>query len=257
VDALYPEIFVSRAERGRVRGEAHAATIRSIGDDGSVVYERKAVDALGENDLDRIKDAERNHRVVSALRAWIAAGKPNDKPPLSPKGDPIRKVSLATNKKVDVLIRDGAADRGEMVRVDVFRKRNRKGTYEYFLVPIYPHQVADKEHWPTPPDRAIQAKAEEANWSEIGSEHEFMFSVFQRSFIRMVNAKRETFEGYLIKVNRNDGGITLMAHNNKTNETPKTGSRTLHSLQKFSVDRLGRRNEIQRETRTWRGVACT
>lgn len=255
-DAVFPTIFVSRPERGRVRGEAHAATIRSIGDDGSVVYERKAVDAIGEKDLDRIKDAERNHRVVDALRAWIAAGKPKDNPPLSPKGDSIRKVSLATNKKVDVLIRDGAADRGEMVRVDVFRKKSKKGVYEYFLVPIYPHQVADGK-LSTPPNRAIQAKTDESNWPEIGMSYEFVFSLFQRSFLRMVNAKGEAFSGYLIEVNRNDGGITLMTHNDKGKETPKTGSRTLQSLQKFSVHRLGKLHEIQHETRTWRGVACT
>lgn len=254
VDAIFPTIFVSRPERGRVRGEAHAATIRSIGDDGSVVFERKAVDALGDKDLDRIKDAERNHRVVAALREWIAAGKPKDKPPLSPKGDPIRKVSLATNKKVDVLVRDGAADRGEMVRVDVFRKKNKQGVLEFFLVPIYPHQVAELS---VPPNRAVQAKVDEAHWPEIGAEHEFMFSLLQRSFIRMINSKGDAFDGYLIGVNRNDGGITLMAHHDKTKETPKTGSRTLRSLRKFSVDRLGKQHEIQAETRTWRGVACT
>lgn len=258
-DAMYKSLFVSRAERGRVRGEAHAATIRSIGESecGPLVYERKSVEVLSEKDLDRIKDKARNGRVVEALRAWIAADKPKSAPPLSPKGDPIRKVSLVSNKKVDVLVRDGAADRGEMVRVDVFRKKSKKGVFEYFLVPIYPHQIADTQDFIGPPMRAIQAKADENTWPEVGSEHEFLFSLYQRSFVQMVNAKGECFEGYLIAINRSDGGITLMAHNDKSIESPKTGSRTLFSLKKFAVDRLGNRHEIKRETRTWRGVACT
>jgi hypothetical protein len=50
---------------------------------------------------------------VAALREWIASGKPKDRRPLSPKGDAISKVRLATTKKVDVLVRDGVAERGE------------------------------------------------------------------------------------------------------------------------------------------------
>jgi CRISPR-associated endonuclease Csn1 len=257
VDAFFPKIFVSQPERGRVRGEAHAATIRSIGDSGSIVYERKAVDALGDKDLDRIKDAERNHRVVTALRAWIAAGKPKDKPPLSPKGDPIRKVSVATNKKVDVLIRDGAADRGEMVRVDVFRKKNRKGAYEYFLVPIYPHQVVDKEHWPTPPNRAVSAFKEENEWVDLTSDYDFAFSLYQFSFVELEKSDGTFIDGYFRGMHRGTGNINVGAHHSKDAVIEGIGPRRLKFFKKFTVDRLGRRFEIQREIRTWRGVACT
>ncbi len=254
VDALYPTIFVSRAERGRVRGEAHGATIRSIGDNGSVVYERKAVEALGDKDLDRIKDAERNHRVVSSLRAWIAAGKPKDSPPLSPKGDPIRKVSLETNKKVDVLIRDGAADRGEMVRVDLFRKMNRKGIYEFFMVPIYPHQVADQNHYPKAPCAYVRGGGAE---EPLSNEHEFLFSLNPLSFLKIEKQDGTFLDGYFRALDRNTGAIKVSPHETLQTMITGIGVRGLKCIRKYQVDRLGRRNEIQRETRTWRGVACT
>ena len=103
----YARIFVSRAERHRARGESHAATIRQIAErDGeTVVYERKGIEALTEKDLDRVKDPERNAKLVENLRAWIADGKKKGTWPKSPKGDDVKKVRLQTNKKVDVLIR--------------------------------------------------------------------------------------------------------------------------------------------------------
>ena len=102
-------------------------------------------------DLEKVKDSERNAAVIESLRNWIEAGKKDDAPPLSPKGDPISKVTLLTNKKPDVVVREGAVDRGEMARVDVFRKRDKKGTLKHFLVPIYPHQIASEQ---SPPDES-------------------------------------------------------------------------------------------------------
>ena len=37
----------------------------------------------------------------------------------------------------------------------------------------------------------------------------------------------------------------------------RIGTKTLSTFEKYAVDRLGRRFLIERETRTWRGVACT
>lgn len=252
-------VFVSRPERHRARGEGHAATIRQIAErDGkAVVFERKGVEKLTAGDLNRIKDAERNHRLVESLRTWIEAGKPKDAPPLSPKGDPISKVRVATNKKVDVLVRDGAADRGEMVRVDVFRKQKPKGGFEFFLVPVYPHQVMDVADWPFPPNRAIKANEDETDWPVMGAEYEFLFSLRPFSYIQVIKSDGEVIDGYFRGVDRNTGALLISPHNDNTNIRKGIGSRTLNSIQKFHVDRLGRRFEIEQEPRTWHGVPCT
>ena len=252
-------VFVSRAERRRARGEAHAATIRQIGgrDGAQLIYERKAVDSLTEKDLDRVKDPERNAALIVALREWIAAGKPKDRRPLSPKGDPIAKVRLRTSKKADVLIRDGAAERGEMVRVDVFRKKNKREAWAYYLVPIYPHQVADTADWPSPPNRAVQAYTPEAEWPEVTSDFEFLWSVYPFSFVEVEKADGTHIDGYFRGLNRATGAIDISPHQSRSIIVEGTGARTLKGFRKYSVDRLGGRFPIPREKRTWHGVVCT
>ncbi len=251
-------VTVSRAERCRARGEAHAATIRQVREraEQNVVYERKPVDSLTEKDLGRIKDAERNAAVVTALREWVAKGKPKDAPPLSPKGDLIRKVRLMTNKKVDVEVRGGAAERGEMTRVDVFRKYNMKGKAEYFLVPIYPHQVFNQKDWLQPPNQAVVAYKSEDEWPMLDSSYEFMWSVHPFSWIEVEKSNGTFIDGYFRGMDRSTGAILISPHHSKTIVVKGIGTKTLASFRKFTMDRLGNRFEIVKETRTWRGAAC-
>jgi CRISPR-associated endonuclease Csn1 len=277
-------VFVSRAERRRARGKAHDATVRQVrGADGKklvnktpseingekIVYERKLITDKGfkEIDLDKIPipapygniaDPKRlRDEMVESLRAWIGKGKPKDDLPRSPKGDIIRKVRVATDKKVAIELSGGAVDRGEMARVDVFRKKNKKGKWEFYVVPVYPHQIADEEDWPKPPTQAVQAHVDEAEWPSIDSTFEFTFSLNPMCYLELITSKGEIIEGYYREMNRNDAGITLSAHLSSDARSPKTGSRTLRDFRKFTVDRLGRKFEVSREVRTWRGKACT
>lgn len=334
--AQMAEVFVSRPERQRARGEGHAATIRSIGDyerksimklefadlerirdpernrplveslrrwiearkpkdelprsptgeiirnvsliikkravgdDQSVtrgtigesegtpeIHERKSIITLTLADLERIKDPERNAPIIESLRKWIAANKPKDRLPISPKGDVIRKVSLITNKKVDVLVRDGAADRGDMVRVDLFTKPNKRGKLEFYLVPIYRHQVADELDWPTPPNQAVAGNTQEASWPTMGQDYMFSMSIFPMSFIEIEQKDGTLIDGYFRGLDRNTGAIGISPHYSNDGLTKGIGARTLNAFRKFSVDRLGRRYQVRKEQRTWHGKVCT
>jgi len=252
------EVFVSRAERRRARGEGHAQTVRRVDqtDDGPVVNERKAVDALTEGDLTRIKNPDRNAATIASLREWIRAGKPKDRRPLSPKGDPIAKVRLTTTKKVDVLVREGVAERGEMVRVDVFRKKNKREAWEYYLVPIYPHQVFDAKDWPLPPNRAVSSSKPEEEWPEM-THHDFLWSAYPMCFLEVEKTDGTFIDGYFRGADRSTGAISLSSHYSRDDSVRGIGAKTLRSFKKFSIDRLGRRKEILREKRTWRGAVCT
>lgn len=266
VKASLSNLFVARPERRRARGEGHAATIRQVAErDGSlVVFERKAALALTEADLDRIKDPERNQALVASLRTWIRAGKPVDQPPRSPRGDIISKVRLRTKGKPSVPVRGGTADRGEIVRVDVFSKPSKRGKDEFYLVPIYPHQVMSKRAWPQPPMQSVVAYKDEEDWPVIDASFQFRFSLSPRSYVEVVKPNGEVLSGYFQGLNRSTGAINLFNHRNSRslsddngNSTQSIGAKTLLTMRKYSVDRFGRRAEVKQEVRTWHGVACT
>lgn len=261
-------VFVSRAERRRARGKAHDATIKQIREiDGErVVYERKDVMKLKESDLDlipvpspygKVADPKKlRDDLVESLRAWLALPPAERKknPPRSPKGDVIRKVRLATRDKVAIEINGGTVDRGDMARVDVFRKQNKKGKWEYYVVPIYPHQIATMS---APPDRAVKGGGgAESDWPSV-ADTEFLWSISSMSYLEMIKPDGELIEGYFKSLDRNTGAATVSPHFSNELFRKGIGIKTLSSLKKFSIDRLGRKSEVKRETRTWRGKACT
>ncbi len=254
--AAVDKVFVSRAERRRARGKAHDATVRSISERDGVakVFERRAIEDLNIADLDRLKDLDRNRAVFDSLKAWIDAGKPKDAPPLSPHGDAISKVTLLTNKKPEVIVRGGAVDRGEMARVDVFRKKNKAGAWQFFLIPVYPHQIVTQDH---PPVKAVQSRKPEVRWPEVDSSFEFMWSLNQMNYLEIETAGGELIEGYFRGLNINTNSISVSNHENSGAGRGSIGARTLKRFNKYSVDRLGRIHLVSREQRVWRGRACT
>lgn len=261
-------VFVSRAERRRARGEAHAATIKQIRqvEGKDVVFERKAVEKLTLADLDLIPVPEPYGRIadpgklrdklVAELRRWIEAGKPKGAPPLSPKGDPIRKVRVASKDKVAVTVRGGTADRGDMARVDVFAKVNKRGKREFYLVPIYPHQVADREKWPMPPDRAVVAYQDDANWTPVDKTFDFQFSLFGNSLLEISKSDGEVILGYFKGMHRGTGALAIAPHQNARMIRGGIGAKTLLTFRKMAIDRLGQSTLIQKELRTWHGEVC-
>lgn len=258
VQATLGGIFVSRAERHRARGEAHAATIRQVRErDGrAVVYERKPVHALKVADLERLKDVERNGALRDALLAWIEAGKPKDALPRSHKGDEIRKVRLRSKAKVDVEIRGGSAERGEMARVDVLSGPGPRGRRQFFIVPVYPHQVADRQRFPAPPAQAVVAHKPENEWTLVDARFEFLFSLRINSVVEVVKRDGEVITGYFRGLDRQGGQIGIAAQENQQLIRSGIGTSLLVKFRKLAVDRLGRVSPIEREIRTWRGEVC-
>ena len=264
VRSVVNDVFVSRAERRRARGEAHAATIKRVEtiDGVETVFERKAVEKLTLADLEKIPVPEPYGRIVdpaklrdelvAGLRAWIEAGKPKSDPPRSPKGDVIRKVRVATTDKPAVPVRGGTADRGEMARVDVFSKADKKGKVQYYLVPIYPHEVADKAGCPSPPRLAAVAKSD--TWIPIDSTYSFRFSLYPNSLIEVAKSDGVVIRGYFKGMDRWNAGFGIVAPADRRPQT--VGAKTLERFDKLDVDRLGNVNKVSGEVRTWRGAAC-
>jgi CRISPR-associated endonuclease Csn1 len=266
VRATVEDVFVSRADRHRARGEAHAATIKRVAfvDGVETVFERKAVADLTLKDLKRIPipapygkiadPMKLRDAMVSELQRWIENGKPKDQLPRSQKGDLIAKVRIRTDDKVAVLIRGGTAGRGEMARVDVFGMANKRGRLEYYIVPIYPHQTTNREQYPMPPDGYIVQGKPEMN---IGPNHAFLFSLYSHSLLEVVKSDGVVIRGYFKGLDRATGNISIAESKNIRNVTRSIGPRTLERFIKLNVDRLGNVTEVMNEVRTWHGVACT
>lgn len=262
------DVFVARAERRRARGEAHAATIKQVREVNGVpiVFERKAIEKLTLADLERIPVPEPYGKVadparlrdemVAALRGWIEAGKPKNEPPRSPKGDVIRKVRLATADKRAVEVRGGTADRGDMARVDVFSKADKRGKRQFYLVPIYPHQVADRAAYPAPPNRAVVAYRTDADWTVVDSTFDFLFSLTPNSLIEVTTTAGEIIHGYFKGLDRSTGAVTIGSSHNTRSLRRGIGAKTLRGFQKLSVNRLGAVSSIESEIRTWHGEVC-
>jgi CRISPR-associated endonuclease Csn1 len=204
-------------------------------------------------DLEKVKGADRNAAVIASLRNWIEAGKPESALPLSPKGDPISKVTLLTNKKPELIVREGAVDRGEMARVDVFRKKSAAGAWQHYVIPIYPHQIAREV---LPPNRAVQANTPEDKWPLIDDTYEFMWSLTPMNYLEIETANGEHMEGYYRGASRSTGAFEISNNRNSNDKKSGIGARTLKTLNKYTIDRLGQRHLVKSELRTWRGKVC-
>ncbi len=269
VQDAYDAIFVARPERRRARGEGHEATIRQVKQrDGETrVYERVAIAKLTEKRLGEVKDPDRNSAIVASIKQWIEDGRPVDALPRSPAGHEIRKVRVLAERKYKnpaVPVRGGTAARSNMVRVDVFSKPDKHGRDKFYLIPIYPHQIMDKQQFPEPPMRAIVANKLEADWERIDASFNFRFSLYPRCYLEVVKPDGSIFEGYFSGAHSGTGALTLFNPNNKNSfiddlgrKMEGIGARTLLTIKKYSVDRFANRSEVKSEVRTWRGAVCT
>lgn len=255
VERMLGEVFPSRAERGKIKGALHEETLRAIvkekdsaGNEVSNLYLKTPISKLKLDDLDKIKDANRCPDIIRPLRKWIEAGKPQDSLPCSDvTGFPIKKVRLRQGAFTSgVTLRRGntevQASNGSMVRVDVFVKAGK-----YYLVPVYSWQAAQG----ILPNRAIAGGKPEAEWPEMDDSYEFKFSLYPNNYLLMERGEN-VLEGYYVTTDRANGTLTISPPYDKqsTSYQKSIGARTLKSLRKFRVDRLGRLHEVKKEKRT-------
>lgn len=267
------QIVCSRAERRRARGEGHKATIRGFSPETEQVFIRETPEKLvqglvkkaGANPVhlealiaEKFERPERSKKVIQSVAEWALNGASKENPPLGPTGDPIRRVRIIDKGTRPAVLLDAkaTADRGDMVRVDVFSKRDKKGREKFYLVPIYPHQVMDKRDYPAPPNLAIVANKAESEWEEITGDYLFKFSLHPLCWIEVVKSDGEVIAGYYRGTSRSTSALTISPHFSLQEERLGIGARSLLSFRKFSVDRLGNCSEIKAEPRMWHGEVC-
>ena len=157
--------------------------------------------------------------------------------PLNPK----HKNYDARNVKSGMKIRGGIASNGNMLRTDVFVKKNKKGKDEFYLVPVYLSNMGYDL-----PNKAIVAYKDEKDWIDIDDTYMFKFSLFKDDLIK-VSKKGSVVFGYFDGTHRGTGAINIEAHDRRS--VTSVGAKTQDRIQKFAVDPLGNITEIKQETR--------
>jgi CRISPR-associated endonuclease Csn1 len=108
------------------------------------------------------------------------------------------------------------------------------------------------------PDKAVKGGGvAEVEWTLVDTSMEYLWSMYAMSYLEVVKPDGEIIEGYFRSLDRNTGAIKVSPQITATEIRKGIGLKTLASLKKFEIDRLGRKFEVQREVRTWRGKACT
>lgn len=156
--------------------------------------------------------------------------------------NPKNKKYSAKDIKSGIKIRGGLANNGNMLRTDVFVKKNKKGKDEFYLVPVYLSNMGKSL-----PNKAIIAHKDENEWVEIDNTYTFKFSLFSDDLVKVTKGKDVTF-GYFNGTHRGNASITIEAHDRSCIKSG-IGVKTQDKIQKFSVDPLGNITEIKQETR--------
>lgn len=253
----YPlPIRVSRPPQRRGTGEAHKGTIRSRIDERESSAKTPLED-LKLKDLDNIVGGDRDKKLVEAIRERLerydgdgkkAFGKgtePLRKPSRDPARAPIiRSVKLRNpSQNSGIPVRQGIADNGGMLRVDIFRKGKK-----FYGVPVYVHHATQKEL----PDRAVVIGKVEADWERMDENCEFLFSLHPGDWVRLT-LKKEVREGYYGGFDRANAAINIWTHDRNRNVGTdgliRAGFKTAVGIEKFHVDMLGKLYPASKERR--------
>ncbi|MDR9498163.1 MAG: type II CRISPR RNA-guided endonuclease Cas9 [Hydrogenovibrio sp.] len=265
-------IRVSRMPTRRGLGAAHQETIRSAKclEDGLSVV-KTPLTKLKLKDLDKIHGHEdpRNKPLIDAIRTRLkkfddkgdkAFASPIYKPSKANGFDPeiekldgfsgapaprIRSVKIQEKQKSGIAIREGIANNGDMVRIDVFTKSGK-----YFVVPLY---VSDAVKDELPSKAVVQGKVEN-DWPEMGKDYDYLFSLYPSDWVKVTFKKGDPKEGYYAGMDRSTGNINLWTHDRnqatgKDGLIRSIGIKTAKSVAKYHVDMLGKLYKVHHEER--------
>ncbi len=254
-------IFVSRKLKMKDTGEAHAAKYRS-----AKLFEKQAsyiktpIESLKPEDVELMYNKESDKILYEKLKARLALGKDAFKEPLYKNGEfdkngkriaPVKSVKIEnpSQKSGFVIIRkDGSkalVGNGSMLYLEVYKRKNKKGEYQFFTVPIYVHQVRNGSKVILPEPKGDTPK-------EIDETFEFMFTVYPNTLLEITDKKESTL-AYYVKYGVSNGAYSLIFHSKTSKEGGDLKAKNILNaidVKKYYVDELGRKFEIKKEKRS-------
>ena len=241
-------LFVSRAPKRKMSG-AHKDTLRSakrfIKHNEKISVKRIRLTEIKLADLENMVNYKNGREIelYEALKARLEAYGGNAKQAFDPKDNPfykkggqlVKAVRVEKTQESGVLLNKKnaytIADNGDMVRVDVFCKVDKKGKNQYFIVPIYAWQVAEN----ILPD--IDCKG-----YRIDDSYTFCFSLHKYDLIAFQKDEKSKVEfAYYINCDSSNGRFYLAWHDKGSKEQQfRISTQNLVLMQKCQIDELGK-----------------
>ncbi|MCK7461233.1 MAG: hypothetical protein MZU84_03780 [Sphingobacterium sp.] len=262
-------IKYSYQERHRkVTGQAHKETIKSAKKiDENISILKTPLNKIKLKDLEKLHDKEMNLNLYNVLKERLE--KFDDNPekafaekiymPLSPekqkagiKPHEIKSVKICLTQKSGLPVRNGVADNGDMVRIDIFSKTNNKGKNQYFAIPIYVSDLIK----PNLPNKIVSGGKN--GWIEINDDYNFQFSLFRNDLISINESGKEVKKGFLyynsfdidssrIIVESIDRSHLADSNIKEKQYQKRYSILNLPKIKKYQVDILGNYSEVKRK----------
>lgn len=246
--SIHP-IFVSRMPKRGGDGPVNKETIRSPKSKGDMRTVRTSLSKINLKALDDSVLPESDRALYEQLKQRLtensndpakAFAEPvykNDKR-FDKNGRPLSPVSAIKvySKNPDTsgfLVNHDKAyvNNGSMIRLDVYKKVNAKGKTEHFFVPIYAHQAR------TGSKRILPEPKKGPRF--IDDSFEKVCELFSNDYVK-ISAPDKVVEGYYVKYNIANGGVTLRKHFSPGASLDfKTGAKSATSIQRLDINVLG------------------
>lgn len=249
-------VFVSRAPRRKASGSVHDETIRSVkklSSDGVSALRTKLLNIKAKNtqELDElIFDTDRGaNSVYQVLKEQLEQYGWDSKKAFASnvhmrrrdgtQGPVIKTVRIKETQKSGMPVRQGIANNGDMVRVDVFSKDKK-----FYLVPIYLKDAAKD----ILPNQAATAGKDEKDWRIMDGTYQFQFSIFKDELILVKKKKEAEIFGYYMGMHRGTAAVNF-EHHDSSKVIDGIGVQNLEKFKKYQVDILGNYREVTGEKR--------
>lgn len=269
-------VFPSYSPFRKISGKVHKETVRSkklLAAEGvtyvkqqlaSVATEKAAKNMLDDlsgmreaNSALYLSDVPLYDALIKRLQEALANGEKKPfaagfyKPTRSGKPGPqVYSVKITSSDGVSgFALRGGIVAKDNMVRIDVFRREEKKRS-RFYIVPVYLRDF----QYSSPPILAIKANVPETKWLEMDDSCVFLFSLYPNDLIKIVFRDGDDVLGYYIDCDRSTGAIKLnVVANGRENVDRFSISSKALSVEKMVVDLLGNVYPVKKEKRQWPG----
>lgn len=258
--------FVSRMVRHKTTGQAHEDTVRGKSNVADNVYVKKVALTelkLKDGEIEGYYNPSSDRLLYEALKKRLEqfGGKGKDafkEPFYKPKSDGslgpiVKKCKVIDKISLAVPVHGGkgatANANGSMIRVDIFKVKEKNNKHSYYAVPIYvADTVKDKL-----PNKAIVAKKNYDEWLEMKKE-DFVFSLYPNSavYIGGKDIKMNVISGCTLELEKtmrdtilyykgldiSPGALKIINHDG-TYQQRGLGIKSLPFIEKYEVSVLG------------------